>query len=275
MRKFAFLVVLLTAFLAGGAVADELRIASWNIEHLGHGNQKSYPALAQVAGQFDFIAVQEVMTREGLERLKQAVEQHTGERWGMMHSHLIGRGSYKEKYAFLWRAQKIEYVDGAVVYLDRGDRFAREPYSARFRARDAGMEFVAATVHVLYGKSKADREPEIRALRDYWLWLSEVYAGTPTMFLMGDFNMSPAETGWGPMKAVAWPVVATGASTLSTHNGRYANLYDNIWAPRTPAPPIKEAGVYRYPEVLGWSHEKARKHVSDHAPVYLVLQTKK
>jgi len=263
--------LLLVLLLVEQGMAGELRIASWNIERLGHGNQKSYPALAQVVGQFDFIAVQEAMTREGLERLKQAVEQHTGETWGMMYSHLIGRGSYKEKYAFLWRARKVEYVDGAVVYLDRGDRFAREPYSARFRARDGGMQFVAATVHVLYGKSKADREPEIKALRDYWIWLSEVYAGTPTMFLMGDFNMSPSETAWDSMKSVAWPVITKGASTLSSHDGRFANLYDNIWAPRTPVPAIKEAGVYPYPRALGWSHEKARKHVSDHAPVFLVL----
>lgn len=270
MRRFVVHVLFLMLFV-GHAVAAELRVASWNIERLGHGNQKSYPALAQVVGQFDFVAVQEVMTREGLERLKQAVEQHTGEAWGMMYSHLIGRGSYKEKYAFLWRTGKVEYVDGAVVYLDRGDLFAREPYSARFRSRDSGKEFVAATVHVLYGKSKADREPEIRALRDYWIWLSEVYAGTPTMFLMGDFNMAPSEAAWGPMKTVAWPVITKGASTLSSHDGRFANLYDNIWVPRTPAPAIKEAGVYPYPKVLGWSHEKARKHVSDHAPVYLVL----
>lgn len=51
--------ILMLAVLAASASASELRIASWNIERLGHGNQKSFPALAQVVGQFDFLAIQE------------------------------------------------------------------------------------------------------------------------------------------------------------------------------------------------------------------------
>src|SRR5690606_15521028 len=121
------------------------------------------PALARIGAHFDFLAVQEVMTAEGVERLQRELEKHTGERWGLMYSHLVGRGGYREMYAFLWREAAIEYVDGAVVFLDTTDRFAREPYSARFRERASGWEFVAATVHIVYGRSTEDRTPEIHA----------------------------------------------------------------------------------------------------------------
>ncbi|MCP1675636.1 hypothetical protein J2T57_002786 [Natronocella acetinitrilica] len=52
-----------------------------------------------------------------------------------LHSHAIGRGSYHEFYAFVWRDSAVEYVDGAVAYTNDRDTFARVAYSTRFRAR--------------------------------------------------------------------------------------------------------------------------------------------
>lgn len=251
-----------------GVQALDLRIASWNIERLGHGNQKSYAALAVIADQFDFIAVQEAMTQEGVARLRSAVEEKSRERWEVMYSHRLGPGSHKEKYAFLWRVSAVEYVDAAVVYLDPDNHFVREPYSARFRSRHTGDEFVAATVHILYGSSQASRLPEIHALREYWDWLDEVYPDTALRFLMGDFNLPPQHPAWAPLKEVARPLIWEGASTLSAVNGRFANLYDNIWLPRSLVLTVAESGVYQFPMLMGWSHEKSRRHISDHAPVY-------
>lgn len=261
----------LGVFCAGVVFAADISLASWNIERLGHGQQKSYAALAQIASRFDFIAVQEVMTQEGLERFSAALEDHTGEPWEKMASHLIGRGSYKEKYAFVWRTAAIEYVDGAVVYLDTTDKFAREPYSARFRAKDSGLEFVVATVHIIYGRSRSDRTPEIQALYEYRAWLGEVYDGDPERILLGDFNLRPSHPAWGPLREVARPLIIEGASTVSSIDGRYANLYDNIWVSSDSNLPICSAGVFKAPDVLGWSHETFRQHVSDHVPVYVLL----
>lgn len=271
MRRIALLLFTLFIALPVGAGAVELRIGSWNIERLGHGNHKSYKALGQIASRFDFLAVQEVMTGDGLKRLHRALEAASGERWGMMESHSLGRNGYKEKYAFLWRLSRVEYVDGAVVYLDTTDHFAREPYSARFRERESGFEFIAATVHITYGDSVADRTPEIRALRDYWEWLAEIYPHTEARFLMGDFNLPPDHAAWAPLKRLARPLITEGASSLSANEGRYANLYDNIWIPRSAHLPVNRAGVLKYPPILGWSHKQSRRHVSDHAPVYVTL----
>ncbi len=65
--------------------------------------------------------------------------------------------------------------------------------------------------------------------------------------------------------------------TLSSIDGRYANLYDNIWVSRDSTLPITGVGILRFPEILTeatgrtWTHEKARRHVSDHAPVHVLL----
>ena len=278
-RPFAILWLLLCLFFSPNALlASELRIASWNIQNLGWGQNKSYPALARVASQFDILAIQELMNVEAIETLRDRLSDKTGVEWQTLYSHRIGRSSYREKYAFLWRSDMVEYIDGAVVYLDNADLFAREPFSARFAARASGEDFVLATVHITYGRRVSDRTPEIQALAEYWRWLAEVYPETSTRrILLGDFNLRPSHPAWAALNELARPLIIEGATTLSSHDRRYANLYDNIWLPHDSELNIRHAGILEFPVLLTdtsgrhWSHEKARRHVSDHAPVYLLL----
>jgi len=268
-------VVLAAAIALIAPIPAELAtLASWNIRHLGHGEHKSYPLLGEAVrlGEFDFLAVQEAMTEDGIARLRAAIENATGTRWEAMYSHRLGRGPYKEKYAFLWNTEVIEYVDGAVVYLDVTDRFAREPYSARFRVRESGLTFVAATVHILHGRGSADRTPEVQALAEYWRWLEEVYADDAARILLaGDFNLRPNHPAWAALRAHAEPVIVHGATTLSTVDGRFANLYDNIFISVDHRLPLIRAGIFDFPAALGVTHEDARRRVSDHAPVFVTL----
>lgn len=260
--------LLVSLLISAHAVAD-LSIATWNIQRLGHENQKSYPMLAKVVSHTDFLAIQEVMTDKAVSKLEIEVEKVTGESWTSIESDAIGRGSYKERYAFLWRDSKVAYEDGAVSYLDHRDVFEREPFSAKFRELSTQSLFAVGTVHILYGDGVEDRAPEIKALAEYWSWLSSVYDNTPNLFLMGDFNLSPSDPNWGPLFQEAKPLVTTGGSTLSSRDGRFANLYDNIIVSARNTPAIDQVFILNYPKLLGWSHAKSRKHISDHAPVLL------
>lgn len=246
-----------------------LSVATWNIQRLGHNNQKSFPMLAKVISHTDFLAIQEVMTSQAVSKLEGEVEKATGESWSSMESDAIGRGSYKERYAFLWRDSKVAYEDGAVSYIDRRDVFEREPFSARFREIETNQAFAVGTVHILYGDGIEDRAPEIKALADYWEWMLSVYDNTPNLFLMGDFNLPPSDPNWAPLLRQAWPLVTAGGSTLSSRDGRFANLYDNIFVGAGNAPTVEQVFVLNYPKLLGWNHTKSRKHISDHAPVFM------
>src|SRR5690554_3485192 len=251
------------------AKADIL-IGSWNIQNLGWNNDKRYDKVAHVVGHFDFLAIQELMNEVALERLEQKVEAMTGESWSSMASHALGRASYREHYAFLWRDSAVEYDSGAVVYFADRDAFAREPFSAKFRSRRSGQAFAAATVHITYGSSIGDRLPEIEALADYWQWLGEVYPGTPRL-LLGDFNLRPQHAGWAPLRELGvTPAITEGATTLGLTDGHYANLYDNIWKVSGTLD-VSERGIVRFPELFGIGHERARDVVSDHAPVFITL----
>ncbi len=267
MQRLAMVAVL--AVLSVSARADAV-IGSWNIEHLGWNNGKRVDLIARVADHFDLLAVQELMDPAALGRLEHALEAASGEPWSAMASHALGRGRYREHYGFLWREAEVEYLDGAVVFLDPGDVFAREPYSARFRDRQSGEAFVAASVHVVYGESVDDRLPEIAALADYWQWLAEAHPDTPRL-LMGDFNLPADHAAWAPLRALgAVPALADQATTLSDADGRYASRYDNIWYRPDRLSPA-DLGMVRFPALVGLDHARARDRVSDHAPVYLAL----
>lgn len=262
--------IVVSLSICGWAPASDILIGSWNVKRLGHGDRQNYTALAEVAQRVDLLALQEVMNEEGLRRLELAVERQTGESWSTIESHAIGSSSYKEMYAFLFRNSVVEYDDGAVVYLDRGDRFMREPFSAQFVSKLDRSKVAIGTVHIVYGQSESDRTPEVRALANYWAWLGEVYPGTPRM-LVGDFNLPPQNPAWAPLRQHARPLITTGGTTLSSINGRFANLYDNIWVERNSVLDITASGVINFPSMLGWSHEKSRAEASDHAPVYIAL----
>jgi len=262
------LLVLLT-FTPLTALGDVV-LGSWNIQNLGWDNNKRYDKVAHVTNHFDFLAIQELMNKEALDRLEQEVEALSGESWSSMASHALGRSSYREHYAFLWRDSAVEYVEGAVVYIDSADVFAREPYSAKFRSRRSGQAFAVGNVHIVYGSRVGDRLPEIAALVSYWDWLKEVYPGVPRL-LMGDFNLAPRHQAWEPFRAPgAIPAITAGATTLSPTDGRYANLYDNIWKIEGKLP-VSERGILAFPALFGIDHVRARDLVSDHAPVYIAL----
>ncbi|QFT86675.1 Endonuclease/Exonuclease/phosphatase family protein [Halomonas sp. THAF12] len=255
--------------VAQAAQAD-ITIGSWNLKHLGWNNGKQLDDVAYVAQGADLWALQEVMDGEAVTQLERQLEAQTGESWSSMTSHEVGRSTYQESYTYLWRDAAVEYTQGAVVYLDPGDEFAREPFLAEFRDIESDQEIALATVHIIYGDSRADRTPEIRELAEIWDWMSEVYPDTPRI-IAGDYNLEPDEAAWQPLRdAGAGPAITSGASTLSKTDGQYANLYDNLWFDPSTLD-VTSQSVVRFPNLLNMTHEQARDVVSDHAPVYITL----
>ncbi|MES1937117.1 endonuclease/exonuclease/phosphatase family protein, partial [Salinisphaera hydrothermalis] len=269
VRLTLLVAVVLTALYLPVSATAGVRIASWNLKHLGWNNGKNLQAVAQIVGRFDLVAIQEVMDPAAARRLAKIVSQDTGEPWGVTTSQLEGDSSYRESYAFLWRKSAVAHDSGDSLYLDPGNKFAREPYTASFTTKDNHTELTLGTVHINYGDGRSDRTAEIRVLDQYWQWMGKTYQGH--RLLMGDFNMSPKDRSWRALDALAVPSITSGASTLSKTDGRFAHLYDNIWHSKADRLNITARGVLHYPAILGMSHKKAFATVSDHAPVYIAL----
>ncbi len=264
-----FFVSLLLAFSFLQNASADVNIGTWNLEHLSVRPNKDFQGIAKVAQKVDFLAVQELMNEEALQALAKELTKQTGQPWSSMASHAVGRSSYKEMYGFVWRDDVVAYEDGAVSYLDRNDTFEREPYSARFRSLKDGTTFVVATVHILYGKSQADRASEITALSSYWNWLKDTYPGNNQIMLMGDFNTPPTSPAWDNLDSSAKPLVVNGASTLSPTDGKFANLYDNVFVSKDSAIRVSDVQIFNYPTYLKMTHAQGRDRISDHAPVFL------
>lgn len=269
MRSRFFLFALLVASISPFNAYADLKMASWNMTRLGEGHIKEYRALGAVSGKFDFIAIQEVMTLKALNKVEKQVEELTKESWSTLSSGATGRGSYKEIYTFMYRDSAITYIGGAVSYIDPGDGFTREPFSARFRINSTGQEFAAANIHMIYGSKVSQRVKEAQRLDEYWIWLHDTYGETTAVFLMGDFNLNPSHASFAHLRVNAKPLITKGKSTLTNKDGVFANLYDNIWVSNNIEFNAASAAVLNYPKMLGWRHFDARKRVADHAPVYL------
>ncbi|WP_148045589.1 hypothetical protein [Salinisphaera orenii] len=221
---------------------------------MGWNNDKDLDAVAEVIARFDLVALQEVMKPAAATALADRVSKRSGQPWQAVVSHAIGDYSYKESYAFLWRESAVTNDGGTTVYLDPGNRFAREPLSSRFTVQVDGkpLSLTIGTVYIVYGDNKSDHTAEIGELDTYWQWLGDTFGGERIM--LGKFNMPPTDSSWREFDVMAQPAITHGASTLGAHG--YANLYDNIWTDGTL--PITDQGIARYPEWLGLDHAKAR-----------------
>lgn len=272
-----FLVIFLLSIFSSSVFSD-VRMASWNIKHFGWNNDKNEIAVAAIASGFDFLAIQEVMDSQAISRMESNLEKLTNESWSHMVSHEVGRGRYQEMYAFIWRDSEVDYYDGAALYLDPEDKFIREPYSARFLDVDSNNIFLAASVHILFGDSISDREPEIKFLTEYWQWLSDSFPESKqNIVLMGDFNLPPNHEAWDRLKSHAKPLITKGKTTLSTSNGRYTSLYDNLWVSKDTELNHRISGVFTFPSYMesitgdSWTNKQIRSHISDHVPVFTLI----
>lgn len=264
MRKI--LLLLLLTLIPTLSIAD-VSVGSFNIKNWGWNNDKDEARVAEILRRFDIIAVQEVMNDEAVVDMVRILNKTTDKKWEHMSSHPVGRGSYKEHYAFIWN-DNVSYESGAVVYIDDRDIYAREPLSAKFVSNKTGFEFALANVHITFGDSVSDREEEIRALSSYWEWLEDVYPETPRI-LAGDFNLWSTHDYFRPLVSKVNVAIESGATTLSPTDGKYANLYDNIFYDSSVN--VTNSGIFTFPQKFGMTHKEARSLVSDHVPVYITI----
>jgi len=249
--------------------AYSLEVATWNVKQLGDRNPRDWrrTALVIVKNNIDFVALQEVLSSDALMHLEHKLEGISGESWSTLISEKVGTGSNEEHYAFAWRDAAVEYIGGAILYVDPDKRFVRPPFAANFKTKDGAVEFTAANIHIRFGKSKISRTPEVRELKEYWRWLTAYVAEGRTIFLGGNLKLEPKDNAYTGLRVYTQPVITKGHTTLSEKDGQYVYLHDNWWISRDLNLP--EARIIEFPSQLGISHNEARKEISDHAPVVM------
>ena len=184
MKFYICLFLILSGF---SAAAQAVTVCSWNIQNFGQSkSNEEISFIASTVKAFDIIAIQEVVAGLGgppaVARLSDQLNR-LGDKWEYTISHgTSGSLGSKERYAFIWKKNRVNKVGDAWLEKKYNLLIDREPYFARFSI--AGKRFTIASFHAV-PKSKQPAS-EIR----YFKFLPGLYPDENLIFC-GDFNTPP------------------------------------------------------------------------------------
>lgn len=261
--KHKRVITIIFLFSLSFCFAQELLVASYNMMRLGHGT-KDYPTIASVVDDFDIVGAIEVMTPEGMERVKE----YLPSTWSYVVSEkAVGLKAYKEYFGFFYNTDTVEIVKVLGFYPNIQKEFMRPPFAVQIKAKKGSAIFSIALAHIIYGDKSADRVREVSALNKVYTYFDNATGKTGSIIIAGDFNLESMKN-FSALKALG---VSELTSVKKTTLGQksLSNDYDHIFIGKTLASKIIEADVYYW--TSNWD---TRKTVSDHFPVYCIINCK-
>jgi hypothetical protein len=219
------------------AASGDLRLGSWNIRKLGHGDSKNFPLVAEVIeSHFDIVAIVEIMQKGGGHPGYDSLIVALGQGWnGIVTSEPrpnTGSGS-AEFYAILFRPQRVQLCDGwtDLHYApDDDDVFSREPAFACFVTfignGSSGFDFLLAAYHARWADGDTvEIQDEVRHLEDVISAMAAARPGERDLLIAGDFNLVPIDL----QETVSRPINTVGTgSTLNSTGAVTSNVYDHL-----------------------------------------------
>ena len=259
--------------LSSDANPSELRLAAWNIRIMSHKSRTDaeLTQIARTLADYDFIAIVELRDEIVLQRTQRILSQ-MGKTYDYQLSPAVGRGS-KERYAFLYREDRVSVVRRGELYPDAADgidNFARDPYWATFRA--GTFDFSVIAVHVIWGDRVGPRKAEVRALADVYRYVQEANGAEDDVLLLGDFNRNSTDTeSYRPIMRI--PSMIRLFDFPQKSHIRDSSLYDNIFFQKNHVTEyLGRSGIDRFDETdFGNDDKAANLAVSDHRPVWAVF----
>ena len=130
-----------------------LKLAAWNIRIMSNKSRTDaeLTQIARTLADYDFIAIVELRDETVLKRT-QRILSRMGMAYDYQFSPAVGRG-VKERYAFLYKSNRVSVVKQGELYPDaadgRGRLYAVIRNWATFRAGDFDFSIIA--VHVIWG----------------------------------------------------------------------------------------------------------------------------
>ncbi len=250
---------------------SELSFVSWNLNEMGRSkNDEEIAFMANVLRDFDVVALQEiVVSSHGAKAVAKLVEElnRTGNSWDYAISDPTS-GSARERYAYLWKTDKVKLASRPWLDFSLSEQIDREPYLARFETADAFQKrFLCSNFHAVPKLRKPEREVAL---------LESIQANYPSdhVLIMGDFNLPENATAFDGLKSRGFKVAMRGQPTtlrkkVDDYGDYFSESLDHIFFEDAPFS-RKEAG---YIDIVkgSTSLSEARK-ISDHLPVYVNLR---
>ncbi|KAM9094794.1 deoxyribonuclease-1 [Sarcophilus harrisii] len=260
-----------------------LRIASFNIRSFGETkmtNNTISHYIVMILNRYDIALIQEVRDKylTAVGKLMDELNKDSPNAYHFVASEPLGRNSYKERYLFVFRPDKVSVLDS--YQYDDGcepcgnDTFSREPAIVKFSSPTTEVkEFVIVPLHA----APNDAVVEIDALYDVYLDIRQKW-NTENIMFMGDFNagctyVTPSH--WPSIRlctspAFQWLISDTTDTTVTSTDCAYDRIVVSGTELQSAIVP-GSATTFDFQTAYELSYETALA-ISDHYPVEVTLK---
>ncbi len=186
--------------------------------------------------------------------------------WTAVSTAAVGRSSYKESYAVLYRADTVSLLS-STLWTDTGDLFEREPQIVKLRQVATGEDYTFINWHTVWGTA-ADRAAELAAIDDVFKSVQNGSSTDQDVILVGDHNTPGTDSTWSSLKTNVSPSPSCMVDVATTINssGGYVSAYDHVWLQSTYVTEYSSSGRDYVASPLDLYNG-----FSDHAPIWLKL----
>jgi endonuclease/exonuclease/phosphatase family metal-dependent hydrolase len=231
-------------------------LGTWNLRNFGGAAfgfgerlSESLAYVARVILAFDMVAIQEVQSKELIERLLKLL----GTEWDMrLSGEATGAAGNKERCAFLFRRSQVIpqglveplVLSGKKELILSKYQFKRPPFLVEVKIGD--WKLIAASAHIYFGAATGvklkHRVAEITALAEKIMSRGKQYAAIP--ILMGDLNVvAPDHATMEPLKHHG---IALPPDLLAPTNVAGDKFYTQIaFLPTHQGPRVATTGVFK------------------------------
>ena len=259
--------------LSALSLADEAYIASFNILRLGAA-KKDIPQTAKILQGFDIVCLVEVINRDGVEELVDELNKQSDEKWDYHISPFgVGSSKYKEYFAYVCKKDKVKFIKSEGFYKNGKSSLLREPYGATFQI--GNFDFTFVLVHTIYGNNEAQRKADNFKVVDVYDYFQDKDKKENDIFIAGDFNLYALDESFRPLykhaDKITYAIDPAIKTTIGT-KGR-ANSYDNFFFSQKYTQEF--TGSSGALDFSGDNPKLMREIISDHIPVFIVVETSK
>ncbi|WP_338999530.1 endonuclease/exonuclease/phosphatase family protein [Fusobacterium animalis] len=275
MKKGKLLSIIFALFfiLSTLSLAAEAYIASFNILRLG-AVKKDIVQTAKILKGFDIVGLVEVINRDGVEELVDELNKQSDEKWDYHISPFgVGSSKYKEYFAYVYKKDKVKFIKSEGFYKNGKSSLLREPYGATFQIGDFDFTFVL--VHTIYGNNESQRKAENYKMVDVYNYFQYRDEKENDILIAGDFNLYALDESFRPLYKHADKITYAIDPAIKTTIGAKgrANSYDNFFFSQKYSQEF--TGSSGALDFSGDNPKLMREIVSDHIPVFIVVETSK
>lgn len=265
----------LLMFAFHAQAASTLRVASWNTLHAGYSGSTDWTGYANqlwtdfggdasAANGLDVVFAQEVMYDTAAASIASALTSVSGVTWTYAVTAAVGRSSYKERYAVIYRTDRVQLLS-QYLWSDTGDKFEREPQIVKLRHVQTGADYSFINWHTIFGTT-AERQAEVAEIGNVFRSIQDGSSGDQDVILVGDHNADATSSWWANLKGTV-PAVGYQVNVATSLNSscNYVSAYDHFWFQASYVSEFSSAQRDYIADTC------AAYALSDHAPINLNL----